>query len=248
MEVEIDDYEKQTDLLEKFLAKGDRVAFRKMLNMNLTNANEKAEKEREKFERKKKFFSSMKNRHHSHFHENCNDYFSDRFNSKNNNLYDPFPSDINKYKIDFHNFLQDPEYKDKCMKGNYRWANMKFQMIKSNLAKRKGINVNDFQMAKIPTRKTNNMEMNGKIIMSNGNLNNINPPIAVRSKSNEAFRSFKSCTMPRKNNGINVGVNAGGGIINIRGGINNNFGNSMSIKRQNTQQQVQDIICELNGQ
>ena len=75
-------------------------------------------------------------------------------------------SEISNFKLDFHNVLQDPEYRDKCMKGNYKWASMKFQQIKSNLAKRKGISIENFQMPKIYSKKSFNMEMNAKLILN----------------------------------------------------------------------------------
>lgn len=253
MDEEIDDYEKHNDFLEKFITKGDQVAFRKMLNLNLTSNARKEEKEREKALQKQHFFNSMKN-HHSHFHHHEHgDIFS------KGGIYNPFPNnELNNYKLDFHNFFQDPEYKNKCMKGNYRWANMRFQMIKNNLAKRKGINVNEFQMPKVPIRKKNNMEMNGKIIMGNNNVEIIGGGSGTtRAKSYEGgLRNFKSYTMPRKNKimqGNGIGTSFGGGEVSKLNGISN-LGMSLKgidrqvvMKRQNTQQ-VPQIICELNDQ
>ena len=74
--------------------------------------------------------------------------------------------------MDFHNILQDPDYKDKCMKGNYKWGSMKFQMMKLNLAKRKGIPLDDFEMPKIADRRKNQMEMNGHLVINNNPLAN----------------------------------------------------------------------------
>ena len=77
------------------------------------------------------------------------------------------PGEINNFKLDLHNFLQDPQYKDKCMKGNYKWVNMRFQMMKANLAKRKGISVDELKMPKIwGKKKSSNMELNGNYIMN----------------------------------------------------------------------------------
>ena len=47
---------------------------------------------------------------------------------------------------------------------------MKFQMIKQNLAKRRGVSIDDLQMPKVADRKRNKMEMNGQFVMSNNPL------------------------------------------------------------------------------
>ena len=168
-----DYYERQSELLEKFLSKNDKSAFMKMLNMNI---NSNADKEKENYNRKRSdFMKSMKSRRPVNYY----DYFqlkqptysntntnNDLFNY-NNNYQD---NQINNFKLDFHNIIQDPEYKDKCMKGNYKWGSMKFQMIKLNLAKRRGISIDNLQMPKIVDRKRNNMEMNGQFVMNNNPL------------------------------------------------------------------------------
>ena len=93
-------------------------------------------------------------------------YNNDFFNY-NNNYKD---NQINNFKLDFHNILQDPEYQDKCMKGNYKWGNMKFQMMKLNLAKRRGVSIDNLHMAKVSDRRKNNMEMNGQFVINNNPL------------------------------------------------------------------------------
>ena len=163
--MEIDDYEIHSDLVEKFLLNGDKIAFKKMLNMNLNNNNNKLEKQKENLIKKLQFMQSMKpkkkNSYYNHFHLN---QFGDNFHNG-------FKHDeINNFKLDFHNFFQDPEYKDKCMKGNYKWGNMKFQMMKANLAKRKGIPIEELKMPKIwSKKKSTNLEMNGNFVMNNNN-------------------------------------------------------------------------------
>ena len=168
-----DYYERQTELLEKFLSKNDKTSFMKMLRMNI---NTSADKEKEKNHKKHlEFMKSMKNKHPGHIY----DYFHMKqhtYNNINNNN-DLFnynnnynENHINNFKLDFHNILQDPEYKDKCMKGNYKWGSMKFQMMKLNLAKRRGVSIDNLHMPKITDRKKNNMEMNGQFIMSNNPL------------------------------------------------------------------------------
>ena len=154
-----DYYERQTELLEKFLSKNDKTSFMKMLRMNVSTS---ADKEKEKNHKKRpEFMKSMKYKHPAHiydyFHMKQHTYSNtnnnnDLFNYNNN--YNE--NQINNFKLDFHNILQDPEYKDKCMKGNYKWASMRFQMMKANLAKRKGISIDEFKMPKIWSKKKNN--------------------------------------------------------------------------------------------
>ena len=170
-----DYYERQSKLLEKFLSKNDKTAFMKMLNMNI---NPNVDKEKEIYHRKRsEFLKSMKNKPPT---ANYYDYYNMKpqtYNSNNNNGTDLFnynnnykDNQINNFKLDFHNILQDPEYKDKCMKGNYKWGSMKFQMIKLNLAKRRGVSIDNLQMPKVADRKRHHMEMNGQFVMSNNPL------------------------------------------------------------------------------
>ena len=49
-------------------------------------------------------------------------------------------------------------------------GNMKFQMMKANLAKRKGIPIEELKMPKIwSKKKSTNLEMNGNFVMNNDN-------------------------------------------------------------------------------
>ena len=177
--MEIDDYERQTGLLEKFLENGDKTAFRKMLNMNLTTSNTEKRKENEM--KRRLFFKSFKNRKPAYYYNNINNHF--HLNSHNQSIFNP--NEINSFKIDFHNIIQDPEFKDKCMRGNYKWASMKFQQMKANLAKRKGIAIENFQMPKIYNKKRYNMEMNGKFVMEH----NGHPP---NNKENYNMNTMKN--------------------------------------------------------
>ena len=83
------------------------------------------------------------------------DYFHMRQPSYNNNNdlfsyhnHDYKDNQINDFKIDFHNIIQDPQYKDKSMKGNYKWGQMKFNLLKLNLAKRRGVSIENLHMQK----------------------------------------------------------------------------------------------------
>ena len=149
--MDVDDYEIHTDLVEKFIANGDKTAFKKMLNMNLNNNNNnKIEKQKENLLKKQQFMKSMRPKKPAFYYDNFN------MNHLLDNAKTFKPGEINNFKLDFHNILQDPEYKDKCMKGNYKWASMRFQMMKANLAKRKGISIDEFKMPKIWSKKKNN--------------------------------------------------------------------------------------------
>ena len=177
-----DYYDRQTELLEKFLSQNDRSAFQKILNMNILSNSDK-EKERVKFRNKSLLLKSLKTKpspnYYEHFHMyNGHNYYnnnngnnnSELFNFNYNNNYKD--NQISSFKLDFHNILQDPDYKDKCMKGNYKWGSMKFQMMKLNLAKRKGIPLDNFEMPKIADRRKNQMEMNGHLVINNNPLAN----------------------------------------------------------------------------
>ena len=184
--MEIDDYERQTGLLEKFLENGDKTAFRKMLNMNLTTSS--AEKKKETEMKRKLFFHSFKNKKPSYYFNNINNNFN--LNSNNHSIFNP--NEINSFKLDFHNIIQDPEFKDKCMRGNYKWAKMKFELMKANLAKRKGISIENFQMPKIFNKKRYNMEMNGKFVMErNGFTSNNKENYNMNNMMNKDVNTFK---------------------------------------------------------
>ena len=176
-----DYYDRQTELLEKFLSKNDKSAFQKILNMNITSNAEK-ENKKEKFRNRSNLLKSMKTKpssyYYEHFHinnpqsnyNNINPNNSDLYNfNYNNNFKD---NQISSFKLDFNNILQDPEYKDKCWRGNNKWGSMKFQMIKLNLAKRKGVSIDNFQMPKLPERRSSQMEMNGHLVINSNPLIN----------------------------------------------------------------------------
>ena len=175
-----DYYDRQTELLEKFLSKNDKSAFQKILNMNITS-NAERENKKEKFRNRSNLLKSMKTKpssyYYEHFHMNnpqsnynISPNNSDLYNfNYNNNFKD---NQISSFKLDFNNILQDPEYKDKCWRGNNKWGSMKFQMIKLNLAKRKGVSIDNFQMPKLPERKSSQMEMNGHLVINSKPLIN----------------------------------------------------------------------------
>ena len=142
-----ENYDRQTELLEKFLSKNDRAAFQKILNMNLNKTSIKMEKQKESIIKRKQFLKGLRTKMPQHPYFQNDNYYN---NNYNNNFKQ---GDISNFKLDMHNFIRDPEYQNKCMRGNYKWANLKFQQMKVNLAKRKGIPVEDLKMPKIWTKK-----------------------------------------------------------------------------------------------
>ena len=193
--MEIDDYDIHSNLVEKFIVNCDKVAFRKMLNMDLNSTNNKIEKQRENIIKRQQFLKSMRARvpQHPHFHKD--NYYNQNYNT--------FKKDeISNFRLDLHNFIRDPEYKNKCMKGNYKWATLKFQQMKVNLAKRKGIPVEDLKMPKIWTNKRNiNMEMNGNAIKRNNNTTKKYESIKIRenAKNNYSLNKYAKALKTKKN-------------------------------------------------
>ena len=194
--MEIDDYDIHSNLVEKFIVNCDKVAFRKMLNMDLNSTNNKIEKQRENIIKRQQFLKSMRARapQHPHFHKD--NYYNQNYNT--------FKKDeISNFRLDLHNFIRDPEYKNKCMKGNYKWATLKFQQMKVNLAKRKGIPVEDLKMPKIWTNKRNiNMEMNGNAIKRNNNTTTKKyESIKIRenAKNNYSLNKYANALKTKKN-------------------------------------------------
>ena len=164
--MDIDDYDIHSNLVEKFIINCDKSAFRKMLNMNLNSTTTKQEKQKENLIKRQQFIKSMRAKAPRHQYFNIDKYYS--------NNYSTFKKDeISNFRLDLHNFIRDPEYKNKCMKGNYKWATLRFQQMKVNLAKRKGIPVEDLKIPKIWSNKRHlNMEMNGNDIKKSKNNDN----------------------------------------------------------------------------
>ena len=194
--MEIDDYDVHSNLVEKFIIKGDKNAFRKMLNMSLNNTISKNEKKKENIIKRQQFLKSMRARQPPQFH-NHNFHLNNL--SKNYNTYKN--NEVNNLRLDLHNFIQDPEYKNKCMKGNYKWATLKYHQIKANLAKRKGVSIEELKMPKIwGNKKKNSMEMNGNIIKRKNNTlkKNDTPNIKENAKNNYLLNKYSHSLKSRK--------------------------------------------------
>ena len=178
-----EDYDTQKKLFERFIENSNLKDFDKMkklsdINYNYNHFNKNFDV--------KKLFHSYKYENPSYaifkkikninsFDNNSNENFIDLRNSYT-------PIEINNFKIDFRKIYIDPEYKNKCLKGNYKWGNMKFNLQKINMAKRRGISFEDLKMNKIDKnlKKMNTMEINGRMIIQNNNhhinneYNNVN--------------------------------------------------------------------------
>ena len=198
--MDLDDYDVHSNLVEKFIVNCDKSAFRKMLNMNLNKTSIKMEKQKESIIKRKQFLKGLRTKMPQHpYFQNDNYYI----NNYNNNFKQ---GDISNFKLDMHNFIRDPEYQNKCMRGNYKWANLKFQQMKVNLAKRKGIPVEDLKMPKIWTKKKSiNMEMNGNNIKRNNNSLKKYEAIHLKenAKTNFALNRFSKLKTKKISEGSN---------------------------------------------
>jgi hypothetical protein len=168
-----EDYDRQKLLVERFIEQSNLKDFDRLKKLSDPN-NSKYEKYRNKKFNAKKLFHSFKfsnqsyeiykklknNSNRSKNHESSEDK-----DNGDEESYTPF--EINNYKIDFRNVIFDPEYKNKCLKGNYKWGNMKFKLQKLNMAKRRGISFEELKLNKIDNnlKKKNTMEINGRLII-----------------------------------------------------------------------------------
>ena len=88
----------------------------------------------------------------------------------------------------------DPELKEKSMKGNYKWASMKFDIMKMNWAKRKGISYDKFQVPKKENYiKRDSVKIDGGIINGNNNyidFDNPTPEDVMLSKNAEIINNY----------------------------------------------------------
>jgi len=173
------DYNKQKLFFERFIENSDLKDFNKMKKLSDYNNYYYPESPKKKFNVKNLFHSyefehpsyeiiykSIKN--NSNIPDN-NDYL------KENDIQKSYtPNEINNYKLDIRNVFYDPEYKSKCLKVNNNWVNIKYNMLKCNMAKRRGVPFNDLKMNKIDknVKKKNTMEINGGMIINSG----FNPP------------------------------------------------------------------------
>ena len=181
-----EDYDKQKILYERFIENSNLKDFYKMKQLSDNNYNNSNSK-KQKFNAKNLFHSYKYNfPSYEIFKKIKGNNIQDEefFNDKNDLRNSYTPSEINNYKLDFNNIIFDPEYKNKCLKGNYKWGNMKFNIQKLNMAKRRGISFEELKIPKIDKNlnKKHTMEINGRMIIGDDfnhdnnsyNSNNIN--------------------------------------------------------------------------
>ncbi len=98
--------------------------------------------------------------------------------------------DFNRYK-----FPDDDEENKNKLKGNYEWASKKFKMMKFNLAKRKGVPFETFEMPKFdiykPKKKENKITFKSSSISTEEN-NSILPNINKKYNRINNIKIFKT--------------------------------------------------------
>ena len=161
-----DDDEKEKKhhiLLENFLLKGNLNAFKKMLNIEPNKIS------------KNTFLTTSKTKQIRLFkivrHHNKTE-LNDNFSINNNESYNY--NNSGNILLERHLDYADQKYKNKCMKGNYETYSKKFNLMKMNLAKRKGISLDNLQIPKNETfiNQIYERQLNGNDIIKNKEILN----------------------------------------------------------------------------
>ena len=200
METQEDEIEKKHHLLlEKFLEKGDINSFKKMLNIQ-TNLKQKP-----------------KNVSLIHSLKSNNNY--KKYNSNNylkTEEYSPLDiySGYSKYEsssyLDRKLPFKDSEYSYNCLKGNYKSYSRKFDRIKMNWAKRRGISYENFQVPKLDSFiKNHNKLLDGNLFGKENNENIIYENELLRRNKDimnnymDSIRLSQSLKLPKIDNSYN---------------------------------------------
>jgi hypothetical protein len=200
MESQEDEIEKKHHLLlEKFLEKGDINSFKKMLNIQ-TNLKQKP-----------------KNVSLIHSLKSNNNY--KKYNSNNylkTEEYSPLDiySGYSKYEsssyLDRKLPFKDSEYSYNCLKGNYKSYSRKFDRIKMNWAKRRGISYENFQVPKLDSFiKNHNKLLDGNLFGKENNENIIYENELLRRNKDimnnymDSIRLSQSLKLPKIDNSYN---------------------------------------------
>ena len=150
-------------LLENFLLKGNLNAFKKMLNIEPNKIS------------KNTFLTTSKTKQIRLFkivrHHNKTE-LNDNFSINNNESYNY--NNSGNILLERHLDYADQKYKNKCMKGNYETYSKKFNLMKMNLAKRKGISLDNLQIPKNETfiNQIYERQLNGNDIIKNKEILN----------------------------------------------------------------------------
>ena len=204
----------QKQLLENFISNNNISAFKKMLSYNPSKEKKQGQKKTQIKPIEKLRSNTLKQSN------KYNNIISKNSLTQNNQL-DTFK--LNRYSV-----FSDPELKEKSMKGNYKWASMKFDIMKMNWAKRKGIAYDKFQVPKKENYiKRDSVKIDGGIINGNSNFydfDNPTPEDVMLSKNAEIINNYlnnnilhsKSLKLPKihfgnshnnHNNNNNVNLN-----------------------------------------
>ena len=167
-------------LLENFITNNNISSFKKMLSFNPI-------KEKKQEQKKTKTKTTEKLRSNTLKQVNKYNNILSKNSLTQNNQLDTFK--LNRYSI-----FNDPELKEKSMKGNYKWASMKFDIMRMNWAKRKGISYEKFQVPKKENYiKRDSVKIDGGIINGNSNyddFDNPTPEDIMLSKNSEIINNY----------------------------------------------------------
>jgi hypothetical protein len=177
--VEDKNEKRHLNYLENFLTKGNYNSFRKMLNLNPN----KLKRNKNKIFIKNKL-KLTKNKTHNYSKTNNIQTLSSNEDLSN---YDYEP-----YFLKRHFDFVDERYRDKSLRGNYESYSMNYSKIKKNLAKRKGISYDNFQIPKIESYKKNiqDKQYYGYVFKNKEIINAITPDDIVQRKYQDFINSF----------------------------------------------------------
>ena len=177
--VEDKNEKRHLNYLENFLTKGNYNSFRKMLNLNPN----KLKRNKNKIFIKNKL-KLTKNKTHNYSKTNNIQTLSSNEDLSN---YDYEP-----YFLKRHFDFVDERYRDKSLRGNYESYSMNYSKIKKNLAKRKGISYDNFQIPKIEsyTKHIQDKQYYGYVFKNKEIINAITPDDIVQRKYQDFINSF----------------------------------------------------------
>ena len=170
---------KHLNYLENFLTKGNYNSFRKMLNLNPNKLKRN----------KNKIFIKNKPKltiNKTHNYSKTNNIQTSLLNEDLSNY------DYEPYFLKRHFDFVDERYRDKSLRGNYESYSMNYSKIKKNLAKRKGISYDNFQIPKIESYKKNiqDKQYYGYVFKNKEIINAITPDDIVQRKYQDFINSF----------------------------------------------------------
>ena len=177
--VEDKNEKRHLNYLENFLTKGNYNSFRKMLNLNPN----KLKRNKNKIFIKNKL-KLTKNKTHNYSKTNNIQTLSSNEDLSN---YDYEP-----YFLKRHFDFVDERYRDKSLRGNYEIYFINYSKIKKNMAKKKGISYDNFQIPKIESYKKNiqDKQYYGYVFKNKEIINAITPDDIVQRKYQDFINSF----------------------------------------------------------